>query len=196
MSTSYIIPFWTVFSIILVVMSVLIWMAVEKSRQNTSISTGTIGIEFLMHHYLVRCLDKTCFIMLQYNGYQAKKGMDIRRTMIRESWVETCAPVLSKIVTHFARGIAVAHDIVDDLKTPIEKSNVFLLPDVVISSTKTEFYRDLLTHTSFIVTGETTSPFESYTNDKCKQYLLTLFASVDEKKTTDSFDGKIIYDVE
>lgn len=195
MATNYIIPFWTVLSLILVVMSILIWMAVDKSQSNTSISTGTIGVEYLLHQYLARCVDKTCSMLLEYNGYQAKKGMDIRRTMTRDTWVQETASLLAKPVIHFPRGVFIMNEIANDMKNPLSP-NIFLLPDVLIVSTRIEFYRDLLTQASFIVTGENASPFDSYTNDKCKHYLLTLFASVDEKKTKESFDGKIIYDVE
>lgn len=177
MSSFYLIPFWTVFSVGLAVVGLLIWLSLVKSRDNQKIEIGAVGLCWMMEQYMDRALQKTVFHMIRYEKLPHKKGMDLRLSVAREKFLGVHAPLLTKNLVRFARGKEVVRELHRDLSgSPrFEDTNLFLLPDVLVYAANNTLYRDLLVHAAKVVANDS-SLFDEYSNDESKQYLTALLA--------------------
>jgi len=204
-SDYYLIPFWTVFSVVLTVVSLLIWLGVVKSRDNQRIETGAFGVRYLLEQYVDHALQKTVYQMLRYDRMEAKKGMDVRLRVAREACAKTDSPALSRNLFYFPRGRDVAEALYRELSdTPrFEDTNLFLLPDVLVHISGNMFYSNLLKHAARVVVNDSAA-FENYTNDDAKQYLGALLKQASNGTsastvsggtgTSISIDPKVSYD--
>jgi hypothetical protein len=193
-SDYYLIPFWTVFSVVLTIIGLLIWLGVVKSRDNQRIETGAIGVRYLMEQYVDRALQKTVYHMLRYDKREAKKGMDVRLRVARDHFVQTDCPALSRNLFFFPRGQEVVQALYRELSDAprFEDTPLFLLPDVLVHVSGNVFYSNLLKHASRVVVNDSTA-FDHYTNDESKQYLGALVKQQEENHSS-SEPPKVIYD--
>ena len=174
MRNHYLIPFWTIFSVVLTVVGLLIWLSVVKSRDNQRIEMGGVAVQWMMEQYLDRALQKTVFHMIRYEKREAKKGMDVRLRMAQKAFLEN-APLLTHHLFRFARGREVIRQLHKELsdKSNFEDVELFLLPDVLVHVSGNVLYTHLLRHACKVVVNES-SLFDSYSNDESKQYLSAL----------------------
>uniref|UniRef100_A0A6C0IGH8 Uncharacterized protein n=1 Tax=viral metagenome TaxID=1070528 RepID=A0A6C0IGH8_9ZZZZ len=172
MTNYYLIPFWTVFSVVLAVIGLLIWLGMVKSRDNQRIEMGAIGVQWMMEQYVDRALQKTVYHLLRYDKLEAKKGMDLRLLVAREQCVQTDSPLLTKNLFSFPRGREVVETLRRELseKKRCEETNLFLLPDVLVHQSGNTWYAHLLKHAGRVVANDS-SAWDQYTNDEAKQHL-------------------------
>jgi hypothetical protein len=179
----YLIPFWTVFSVGIAIIGLLIWLSVVKSRDNQRIEVGTVGVRWMMEQYLDRILQKTVFHMIRYERLTAKKGMDIRLSIAREKFIEDHTPSLTVYLVQFPRGKQVLQDLyrqLSEASSEFEKINLFLLPDVIVNYSGNCLYSDLLVHSAKVVANDS-ALFEAYSNDDSKHYLAALITHPPQK---------------
>jgi hypothetical protein len=171
----YLIPFWTVFSVGMAVVCLLIWLSVVKSRDNQRIEVGAVGVRWMVEQYLDRALQKTVFHMIRYETLPVKKGMDLRLSIAREKLLETHTPLLTTNLVKFPRGKQVVNELYRELSssTGFDNTNLFLLPDVLVHLSGNTFYYGLLVHGANVVTNDS-ALFDEYSNDDSKQYLAAL----------------------
>ena len=181
----YLIPFWTVFSVVLTIVGLLIWLGLVKSRDNQRIETGAFGVRYLVEQYVDHALQKTVYHMLRYDKMEAKKGMDVRLRVAREACAKTDSPALSRNLFFFPRGREVAEALYRELSdTPrFENTNLFLLPDVLVHVSGNVFYFNLLNHAARVVVNDSAA-FDNYSNDDAKQYLGALLKQASTTTTS------------
>lgn len=186
---NYVIPFWIVLCTVFVVLAILIWLAVVKSRDNHAIEIGCTGVQYLMEQYLERCLQKTVYTLLKYENFKTSKGLDIRLSIEKENLVRETSISLSKALVRFARGKQVIEQLLQELRQPVEKIDIFVFPDVLIMNAKNHFYTNLLSKASFIVYNQKDAHFSSYSNDQSKEYLNTLWNKITKPKLKDFLES-------
>ena len=193
----YLIPFWTVFSVGVTVVCLLIWLSVVKSRDNQRIEVGVVGVRWMVEQYLDRALQKTVFHMIRYETLPVKKGMDLRLSIAREKFLETHTPLLTTNLVKFPRGKQVVNELYRELSssTGFDNTNLFLLPDVLVHLSGNTFYHGLLMHGANVVTNDS-ALFNDYNNDDSKQYLAALLMHkrvVESEDTSSSNNNTVSY---
>jgi len=177
---NYVIPFWTMVSIILVVFGVLTWLSVLKSKDNNAIKTGYEALHYVVEQYLARSFQNTVYILLRYQETKGVKGMDVRLQMYNEKWKSQYLDPVSKNILHFVRGQDICNALVLQNRLPsFDQTNICILPDVIIQRAGPLHYYALLNFASKVIFNTDTT-FEKYTNDESKEYLIAL---VDQYKT-------------
>lgn len=171
---NYKIPFWSVFSVILATLSVLIWLSVLKSTDNKMIQTGALGIRFVVEQYLRLSLLRGVIAILRNDRSKVKKEVDIRLSVHQEKWITHCSPVLTRHILSFVRGTEVMMEMIQEIRNPSVKGiNLFVLPDVLLQRSGINYYHDILMLASKIAFNEN-ALYAEYSNDESKDYLIAL----------------------
>lgn len=194
----YLIPFWTVFSVGLAIVGLLIWLSVAKSRDNQRIEVGAVGVRWMVEQYLDRALQKTVLHMIRYERLSHKKGMDLRLSVAREQFLVAIIPVMTVNLVRFVRGREVIEELYRELATTTATGfgtlNLFLLPDVLVHVSGNSLYRELLVHAARVVANDS-SLFEEYSNDDSKQYLAALLSHKAPGREGEEDDANVSYEM-
>jgi len=118
------------------------------SRIHANKKISIIGIEYLIHQYLIKSFQKVSLLLLK--SKHTKTNVSQEEVTQKENLFiqETKSSILEKLL-YFVRSEDILNSININLsKTDYSQINLFLLPDVIIKDN--QYYHHLLLHTSSI----------------------------------------------
>jgi len=169
----YQIAFWVVFAVILTILSVFIWLCVQKKRDDRILELSSIGLQFLLKNYLLKCFQKVCVLLIKSNNQIISiklKSEDVSDQ--QDKFLKMYIDILTRKLLSFARGIDVIRKINDNVGlNQFSDLDLFLFPDQIILDN--DYYKNLLYYAS-----EKTliNPIEK-TNQESKSYMHELTGS-------------------
>jgi hypothetical protein len=172
----YQIAFWVVFSLILSILSIFIWLCIQKNKDDRIMEISSIGLQYLIKNYLIKCFQKVCVLLIKSKNQiisQKLKSEDI--TDQQDKFIKMFVNPLSIKIINFTRGQEIVKNINNNVSQyQFEKLDLFIFPDQLIIDN--DYYKYLLLYTS-----EKTliHPLEK-TNQDAKIYLAQLMENTSE----------------
>lgn len=138
----YFIGFWTTFSFIIVILSIFIWLCIRKSTDNRILEISTIGLDYMINQYLIKCFQKLSYLLIALNNQNSKISFN-QLLKLQNKFVKMYNLKLSKKLLYFVRG----QDIVKNINDNIKKNNykeidLLIFPDTILLNM--DYYKNLL----------------------------------------------------
>lgn len=166
----YQIAFWVVFAIILTIISIVVWLCVQKKKDEHILKLSAIGLQFLLQSYLKKCFQKVCVLLIKSDNQIISKKLtseDVsdQQEKFSKMYIDIFTP---KLIT-FARGIDIIKNINDNVGlNQYTDLDLFLFPDQIIHDN--DYYKNLL----FYASEKTLIHPISKSNQESKSYIFQL----------------------
>jgi hypothetical protein len=138
----YQLGFWIQLSLVAVLLVFIVWLATERSTRERRTRVADVGLEFLVSQYLRKSFQQVNYLLLRSSGGVSKLSItDVNIQQTR--FIEDVQQTLSRRLVRFVRGREVVSDLRQAmLRRDFETSDIFLLPDAVLSGLG--FYKKML----------------------------------------------------
>jgi len=146
--SAYVIGFWTIFSFIWIILSIFIWLCVRKSKDDRIMQISSIGLEYLISQYLLKCFQKVSYLLVKNRRENLLKMTTDSLSHQQNIFVQNYKQVLTTRLLKFVRGQDIVKTMYESIKmNNISAIHIFIFPDTILE--KIDYYKNMLLLASF-----------------------------------------------
>jgi len=169
--------FWIVFGFILAILSIFIWLCVRKNQDDRIMQISSIGLGYLVNHYLNKSFQKVCVLLLRSDEHVILSPKIKSENIMeqQDKFIQKYRESLTKALLKFVRGQEIVEKVsLTVSKTRFEELDLFVFPDTLID--KNEYYRNIL----LLASEKTLAKPINKSNQESKEYIDVLAKKLEE----------------